>query len=318
MMAGSLQLKSVTNLSPIFEKVLSIFPSKIEFAFAYGSGVFKQGDKLLPNDSMIDLVFAVEDPLQFHRLNVKKNHGHYSFLKYGGPELIDRVQQKLGAKVYYNTLIPFENRLIKYGVISTSALITDLLDWDSLYLSGRLHKPVLVLKKPSQPTIDSALTMNLNNALHTAFLLLPENFTEAELYLKITGLSYGGDFRMWAGEDKNKVNNIVKGNFEQFQELYHAHIKKLSHIHWKEESGTIEQDWNPQSRLHHLNLLPKTVQINLYNFWNRDGRQRDLEDVLKVIANDIYCDTFVQDAVERIVWKSSWTQSLKGILTAVN
>jgi hypothetical protein len=35
---------------------------------------------------------------------------------------------------------------IKYGIISTDALCTDLLDWATLYVSGRLHKPVRIVK----------------------------------------------------------------------------------------------------------------------------------------------------------------------------
>lgn len=35
---------------------------------------------------------------------------------------------------------------IKYGIISTDALCTDLLDWTTLYVSGRLHKPVRIVK----------------------------------------------------------------------------------------------------------------------------------------------------------------------------
>ncbi|RYG50021.1 hypothetical protein EON66_12305 [archaeon] len=32
--------------------------------------------------------------------------------------------------------------MMKYGVISTHALVDDLLHWRSLYVSGRMHKPV--------------------------------------------------------------------------------------------------------------------------------------------------------------------------------
>lgn len=40
--------------------------------------------------------------------------------------------------------------------------------------------------------LHSALKINLYAALHTALLLLPESFSEEELYLALAGISYTG------------------------------------------------------------------------------------------------------------------------------
>ena len=64
-----------------------------------------------------------------------------------GSRAIADIQRKYGGQFYFNTLIPFEEGQIKYGVISREDFISDLLDWDTMYAAGRLHKPVRILEK---------------------------------------------------------------------------------------------------------------------------------------------------------------------------
>ena len=64
-----------------------------------------------------------------------------------------------------------------------------------------------------------ALRMNLTSAMHTALLLLPDRFTEDQLFMTLTALSYTGDFRMTVGEDRNKVAKIVHGSKPNFAKL---------------------------------------------------------------------------------------------------
>lgn len=91
--------------------VLSIFPP-VQFAMAYGSGVFRQigytGTSILqalckhqaqgvspPLDKdqpMIDLVFGVAEPLQWHAANLSQNPKHYSGIGKFGASTIVNVQ----------------------------------------------------------------------------------------------------------------------------------------------------------------------------------------------------------------------------------
>ena len=64
---------------------------------------------------------------------------------------------------------------IKYGVVSTSALLRDIWNWDSFYVAGRLHKPVLFLVRDA--AVDRAVAANIDAALAAALLLLPPRFT---------------------------------------------------------------------------------------------------------------------------------------------
>jgi len=300
----------------VLSRILLRFPQNYSFVFAYGSGIFHQAGKF-NKKPMLDLIFAVENPTEWHKHNLQLNRRHYSLVRLGGATLISKVQEDLGAGVYYNTLVPFEKQLVKYGVISTSKLIVDLLDWETLYVSGRLHKPVLVLKDAEKTSLKSALRVNLQNALHAVLLQLPEMFSEQDLYLHLAGLSYTGDFRMTFGEDRNKVFNIVVPQMDRFRLLYGPHVRSMKEVlYWDESSQILEQDCSYRARLHHLNLLPKQLQHRLVTKWNRDGRMRDVEEILNSTAADVDCAEMISAGIEQIVRKSSWSQTFKGVLTA--
>ncbi|XP_050719022.1 phosphatidate cytidylyltransferase, mitochondrial-like isoform X2 [Eriocheir sinensis] len=267
---------------------------------------------------MMDFIVAVRDPQEWHQVNMAQNPKHYSALRFGGPHFIGRVQENWGAKVYFNTLVPTHEGMIKYGVISHSSLVADLLDWDTLYVAGRLHKPVLLLHKESEDEeLHTALKLNLFSAVHTALLLLPELFSEEQLYITLAGLSYAGDFRMYVGEDQNKVKNIVGAQKHEFRSLYTPVLKELEeYVILDTLSGMGEQDTSPPARLYHLSMLPKRLQLMLIKEWNKDRRNRDLEDVLRAAAHDTDVEDVIRKGIEDIVKVSSLTQSIKGILTA--
>ena len=305
-----------------FKKILQEFPKNLKFCFAYGSGVFKQ-QKSEPSKNMLDLIFVVRNPYQWHADNMNMNPDHYAQpLKLFGHKAIAKVQETWGAKIYYNTLIKTaEGRDMKYGVISEISLVEDLLDWNMLYLAGRLHKPVEIIVEPDENSqLRTALVQNLHSAVHAALILLPEHFTEVEFYKVITGLSYNGDFRMKFGEDKNKIDNIVVPQISKFTELYAPILKHFDQYLELPKSGDpndmCRQDLSPETRIHHLNHLPRTPQVRLVRAWSQGPRSKDTEDCLRAIAYDPDSSEILDQCLKDIVWKSSISQSLKGLITA--
>ena len=354
-------------MNSVYQQILSKFPTKhIKFAFAYGSGVFEQLENAPPpktaSSNMIDFVFAVDDSVKFHDENLRRNPSHYSFLRHLGPYYISRLQDAVPAGVYYNTLVPLElddssTRLIKYGVVSEHALIRDLFDWDYLYMSGRLHKPVKIIKRPGatvssfrfsanmsqnefakseetsatnnemlnfnfetfNKSIDLALQTNLQNALHTALLLMPEKFSLEQLFLCITEISYSGDLRMLIGENKQKCFNIVRPQTQRFTDLYKPYLIKESFEKYLEcdfKTGQLQQCSNASTIYHHLNQLPKGLIHTIVRMKFRSSPHYDLEEIVYKLTNRIDYKEIIAKALSSIVKYASTVQSLKGVFTA--
>ncbi|RWS07069.1 hypothetical protein B4U79_13009 [Dinothrombium tinctorium] len=253
---------------------------------------------------------------------MRRNSRHYSFLKYFGPEFIAKIQQNFGAKVYYNTLVPLNDansNLIKYGVIKVDDLINDLLDWQSLYISGRLHKPVKFIIEPQSEALKKALQINHQSAVHLSLLLLHETFTEEQLYMTIAGISYDGDFRMIIGEDKNKVANIVKPNIENFRAIYKPYLDSepmQNLLQFNQSNNLFVQNCSSGVIFHHLSKLPKTVQQLIYLQLTNNKKVLELDNALMFLAKSYRVQTHIQDAVRTIVRRSSYSQTFKGLFTA--
>mmetsp|Transcript_36640 Transcript_36640/g.74394 ORF Transcript_36640/g.74394 Transcript_36640/m.74394 type:complete len:316 (-) Transcript_36640:272-1219(-) len=273
------------------------------FAFAYGSGAVAQTGYDPAECPMLDLVFVVDDPVEWHRLNLINNGHHYSMLATLGPRVISQIQS-LPACVYYNTLTPMKGggqkgRMMKYGVIGLIDFQRDLREWRHLYLAGRLHKPVIFLSSPNS-CISTDLTSNLSSAVRTALLLLPEHFSKKELFLSIASLSYMGDFRMSFGENPDKVRNIVLPNLDKFERLYEPVVAKhfSRSCTWRpggSEGGLYEQDLSMAARENHVSMLPAAMQ---------------LPPGVPIEASAIKAQ------LRSIVFRSALLQSTKGILTA--
>ncbi|XP_006872240.1 PREDICTED: mitochondrial translocator assembly and maintenance protein 41 homolog isoform X2 [Chrysochloris asiatica] len=299
-------LQSLPTSGVAFRKILSHFPAELSLAFAYGSGVYRQaGPSANQKNLMLDLVFTVDDPVGWHSKNLKQNWSHYSLLKMLGPRAITTIQNNFGAGVYYNPLIKCDGRLIKYGVISTGILIEDLLTWNNLYIAGRLQKPVKIVAMNENASLRAALDKNLQSAVNTAFLMLPESFSEEELFIEIAGLSYSGDFRMVVGEDKSKVLNIVKPNLVHFRGLYGSILQENPQVVYKAHQGRLELDKSPEGQFTQLMALPKTLQQQINQIMDPPGKNRDVEETLFQLANDPDCSEVVRLGMKKSVVYSS-------------
>lgn len=287
------------ELKEALRLMLRQFNAPIVYCFAYGSGVFPQGDqgrsiseadfravhpKPPPalvkaqkgSPKMIDFIFGVTHTQHWHSINMRQHRNHYSGIASFGSGLVSSVQN-WGAGVYFNPYIEMNGMLIKYGVTSIENLVTDLSTWDNLYLAGRLQKPVKILR--DHPRVRLANQHNLIAALRTAMLLLPPDFTESQLYGTISSLSYMGDPRMaLPTENKSKVTNIVDNNMVHFRRLYAPLVKTLANVafagecrlddeNWvldESSDNRIFQDMDPIKRGNMVRRLPKSFRSRLY------------------------------------------------------
>lgn len=221
---GSNQVISSNNDEQLSQLIRN-FKSPIKFSIGYGSGVFEQSGYKKSKKPQIDMIHMVDSPAEFHEQNLKQYAGHYSGIRMFGPAIILKIQE-YGAGVYFNPYILMnteskKNNIIKYGIISVEKSLIDLSEWSSLYIAGRLQKPVKYLKD-ADPAIKFINQYNLKNAVSLGlFLIKSTEFSEIELYETIAKISYMGDPRMLiGGENPNKARNIVGKQFENFQKLY--------------------------------------------------------------------------------------------------
>ena len=289
-------------------QILWQFRAPIRYAFAYGSGVFPQGTgsatskpSIHPSPSpaitaaqhgqgkMIDLIFGVSHTQHWHSLNLSQHRDHYSFIGSLGSGFLSRVQDGWGAGVYFNPYITVNGSLIKYGVVNLDTLCKDLSEWQTLYLAGRLQKPVKILR--DDPRVRLANQINLISALRTALLLLPSSFSERQLYHTIAGLSYMGDLRMsLRTENPQKVDNIVTNQIVNFRRLYAPLVADLPNIQftdsrcnrsgWQEDvhvDASLSQDMDPFKRGNMVRRLPKAFREKVYFEFQRRYQIPQLE-----------------------------------------
>ncbi|KAJ1554048.1 Mitochondrial translocator assembly and maintenance protein 41 [Nowakowskiella sp. JEL0078] len=295
--------------------VLNSFDAPIRYAFAYGSGVFKQRGYDGAKEPMIDFVFGVRHPQHWHSLNMRQNRSHYSGVAVLGSQWVGKIQE-FGAGIYYNPYVHVNGMKIKYGIISIDTLTDDLQNWSKLYVSGRMQKPILVLRDDIR--IRTAQHTNLSHAVRAALCLLPSEFTEEELFHKIAG-----DFRMKFGENPHKVYNIVYTQMDAFRKLYTPIIEQLPNISYIRD-GTLHQDEDPKMKLAMIQSLPSgllaKIKVNYrWHLTNSQKYESGLGEEPKFslsLASSFDLSKVTSKALEDTVKWTAISQSLKGIITA--
>jgi len=315
----------VSNFS--HDKFIRMFPPSIKLAFAYGSGVFAQKNNEDTSQKMLDFVLVVGDSYEWHKQNLEINNSHYALMgKLASVENIHSWLDRSGAGVHFNTGISIQDRQVKYGVISERRLVDDLTNWKTLYISGRLHKPVHIIKHnfEKSPLLLNALKSNLESAVAAALLILPDTFSEKDLYMTIAGLSYHGDVRMGLAEDPKKVSNIVENNIEGFKNLYLPVIKQFMDPSNKEKNVVVYnqgsknflQDKCPVNNHTLIQFLPNNLMLEMCCQYDKTTKHiRDIDEVVKDIARYPEVDEVTSKALANIVGQSSTTQTLKNLAT---
>lgn len=301
---------------------------------------------------MIDFIFGVSYTQHWHSLNLQQHRDHYSGIGSLGSSFVSRVQDKWGAGVYFNPFVTVNGTLIKYGVVNLDTLCRDLSSWDTLYLAGRLQKPVKILR--DDPRVRLANQVNLISAVRTALLLLPPTFTEQDLYKTITGISYLGDPRMsLRTENLNKVADIVTHQLPNFRRLYAPLIDNLPNVSFQDPrcsspdwvddpdtNATLSQDTDPVKRGNMVRRLPKNFREKLYFRYqskyqipqlefNKMMEESNDEDPVRVkrkqggpfeqrVAKEeqVSLNKEVSAAITQIIKYPSYSQSLKNGITS--
>ncbi|KAG6820725.1 hypothetical protein H0H93_012778 [Arthromyces matolae] len=305
----------------LLEAIVSQFDAPIRYAFAYGSGVFEQDgyDSLNDQDKpMLDFIFAVTHPAHFHSINMHQHPNHYPLhARLLGSSYVSRLEA-FGPGVWFNPYVSMGGVRIKYGITTVDNLCSDLLNWNSLYLAGRMHKPLRIIKDDARVRLTQQV--NLTSAVRAALLTLPHEFPETHLFERIAGISYNGDPRMWLpAENRGKVTNIVRKQGPQFKELYHRLAVGLPGIHWPIHETTIRQDTSPMARAALLKKLPSNLLHGVREHYSRNtGLSIEADEVSfwNKLAADEQLPQVLTNHMGQIVRYPAAVQSVKGIASA--
>lgn len=278
------------------KKIIEFLEERPEIlgAFGYGSGVFKQNGYTEKSHPQIDLIILVENMKKWHEKNVILNPKDYSL---SGKAVLTKTEiAKKTTGISYQSNITFDGQTFKYGIIEKKDFIHFLSSWDSFYVPGRFHKPVLPIKTDDE--LNVAIKKNRESAQMVGLLTLEEQKTNIDhLYYNIASLSYMGDIRMLIAENPNKVWNIVNGSKTSFDEIY-----KQSNPYFTIHGDEIMID--QKELLSSLDLLPSGLFNHLRSI-KEEYTEKDLLEIKEQIL--LY--------MKKMNQRESIIQPAKGILT---
>lgn len=338
--------------------ILSFFPSTTSHAFAYGSGVFEQrisaGDENAvltsssasssspsSSDNMIDFIFITPKSELWHQECMLQRPKDYSGIaRWIGSNYVAKIG-RMGAGLYFNPLVTvhipesavdpsyallgkehiMKQHIIKYGVMEEEQLKSDLKHWDTLYIAGRMHKPVATLIA-SDEVMDLQEKYNLQYALSTSLLLHVGKATNnilytSDLYQTIASLSYMGDPRMTAGaEDPDKLLKLVQseGQMKRFHALYKNQFERMEQMGLLHRSSS-----SSSSETIEINLMDASVRRALYQKLPT-RLQNDTKEIMDCTrtSQDIHDSLHktLKQSLASIVGPPARVQSVKGLFTA--
>lgn len=145
-----------------------------------------------------------------------------------------------------------------------------------------------------------------------------------DLFCRITALSYTGDVRMGLAEDSKKVERIVEGSYQQFQQVYTPLLNdpQLQHLGLQYTTeGQVVQDTSVDARIQLLSWLPTQLLQAVATSAKVHGvcdpitdRQRLL--IASAAAESGHYERLVLSGLQRIVNRSSARQAMVGLLSA--
>jgi len=283
--------------------------------------VFEQDGYSDAKRPMLDFMFGVTHASHFHSINMHQHASHYPVhARLFGSSYVSSIED-IGPGVWFNAYVPMNGVMIKYGVTTVDNLCADLLNWRTLYLAGRMHKPLRIIKDDARVRLTQQV--NLTSAVRAALLTLPGEFSETQLFERIAGISYSGDPRMWLpAENRGKVTNIVRKQGPQFRELYHRLVVGLPGVHWPSHSATIQQDTTAYAKAAHLKKLPSNLLGRVKDNFSR--KDHDVQAMFEAdesvywarLAGDERLSNVIQQEMRGIVRYPATVQTFKGIASA--